>query len=72
MSTICGQPQGGKDQILRLLRIDIKHGEAFDTVEELQAIEEYIKWHKIERIEKRLKGLIPMRFRNQVLEPPTV
>ncbi|WP_411703502.1 IS3 family transposase [Corynebacterium sp. LaCa7] len=30
--------------------MDINHGEAFDTVEELQAIEEYIKWYNIERI----------------------
>ncbi|WP_411339027.1 IS3 family transposase [Corynebacterium kefirresidentii] len=28
----------------------MNHGEAFDTVEELQAIEEYIKWYNIERI----------------------
>ncbi|WP_349819508.1 IS3 family transposase [Corynebacterium marquesiae] len=43
-------PNRGKDQILRLLRIDINRGEAFDMVEELQTIEEYIKWYNIERI----------------------
>ncbi|MHC9804093.1 IS3 family transposase, partial [Corynebacterium diphtheriae] len=42
------------------------------TVEEFtQAVEDYIQWYNTERIQQRLKGLTPMRYRNQALEPLT-
>jgi len=36
-----------------------------------QAINEYIQWYNTERIQQRIKGLTPMQYRNQPLEPPT-
>lgn len=54
------------------LKTEMYHGEVFKTVEEFtQAVEDYIQWYNTERIQQRLKGLTPMRYRNQVLEPLT-
>ena len=54
------------------LKTEMYNGEAFGTVEELtQAIEDYIQWYDTERIQQRLKGLTPMHYRNQALEPPS-
>ena len=54
------------------LKTEMYHGEVFDTVAEFnQAIDEYIQWYNTERIQQRLKGLTPMHYRNQALEPLT-
>lgn len=54
------------------LKTEMYHGEVFKTVEEFtQAVEDYIQWYNTERIQQRLKGLTPMRYRNQALEPLT-
>ncbi|WP_408933190.1 IS3 family transposase [Corynebacterium marquesiae] len=54
------------------LKTEMYHGEVFDTVEDFnQAIDEYIQWYNTERIQQRLKGLTPMHYRNQTLEPLT-
>ena len=54
------------------VKAEMYHGEVFDTVEEFtQAIDEYIQWYNTERIQQRLKGLTPMQYRNQALEPLT-
>ncbi|WP_246875208.1 IS3 family transposase [Corynebacterium sp. Marseille-P3884] len=54
------------------LKTEMYHGEVFDTVAEFnQAIDEYIGWYNTERIQQRLKGLTPMQYRNQTLEPLT-
>ena len=54
------------------VKAEMYHGEVFDTVEEFtQAIDEYIGWYNTERIQQRLKGLTPMQYRNQTLEPLT-
>ncbi|ERJ44518.1 transposase, partial [Corynebacterium pseudodiphtheriticum 090104] len=48
------------------------HGESFTSVEEFyHAIDEYIRWYNHERIQKRLKGLTPVQYRNQTLKPLT-
>ena len=52
------------------VKTEMYHGEVFDTVEDFnQAIDEYIQWYNTERIQQRLKGLTPMQYRNQTLEP---
>ncbi|GAA1181801.1 Integrase core domain protein [Corynebacterium glaucum] len=54
------------------LKTEMYHGEVFGTVAEFkQAIDEYIQWYNTERIQQRLKGLTPMQYRNQTLEPLT-
>lgn len=54
------------------LKTEMYHGEVFDTVAEFnQAIDEYIGWYNTERVQQRLKGLTPMQYRNQTLEPLT-
>ncbi|MBG9244288.1 IS3 family transposase, partial [Corynebacterium belfantii] len=54
------------------LKTEMYHGEVFGTVEEFtQAVEDYIQWYNTERIQQRLKGLTPMHYRNQALEPLT-
>ena len=54
------------------LKTEMYHGEVFDTVAEFnQAIDEYIEWYNTERVQQRLKGLTPMQYRNQTLEPLT-
>ena len=54
------------------VKTEMYHGEVFDTVEDFnQAIDEYIQWYNTERIQQRLKGLTPMQYRNQALEPLT-
>ncbi|MHC9619044.1 transposase, partial [Corynebacterium diphtheriae] len=54
------------------LKTEMYHGEVFKTVEEFtQAVEDYIQWYNTERIQQRLKGLTPMHYRNQALEPLT-
>ncbi|CAB0617473.1 IS3 family transposase [Corynebacterium diphtheriae] len=54
------------------LKTEMYHGEVFGTVAEFtQAVEDYIQWYNTERIQQRLKGLTPMRYRNQALEPLT-
>ncbi|KEX88492.1 Mobile element protein [Corynebacterium pseudotuberculosis] len=54
------------------VKTEMYHGDVFDTVEEFnQAIDEYIQWYNTERIQQRLKGLTPMQYRNQTLEPLT-
>ncbi|MER0106572.1 IS3 family transposase, partial [Corynebacterium sp. KPL2895] len=30
---------------------------------------QHIQWYNTERIQQRLKGLTPMQYRNQTLEP---
>ncbi|TYR20962.1 integrase core domain-containing protein, partial [Corynebacterium urealyticum] len=53
-------------------KTEMYHGEVFDTVAEFnQAIDEYIGWYNTERVQQRLKGLTPMQYRNQTLEPLT-
>jgi putative transposase len=48
------------------------HGEVFNTITALtQAINEYIQWYNTERVQQRLKGLTPIQYRNQTLEPLT-
>ena len=54
------------------LKTEMYHGEVFDTVAEFnQAIDEYIGWYNTERVQQRLKGLTPMQYRNQTLQPLT-
>ncbi|MBG9329668.1 integrase core domain-containing protein, partial [Corynebacterium belfantii] len=54
------------------LKTEMYHGEVFGTVEEFtQAVEDYIQWYNTERIQQRLKGLTPMQYRDQALEPLT-
>ena len=54
------------------LKTEMYHGEVFDTVAEFnQAIDEYIGWYNTERVQQRLKGLTPMQYRNQALQPLT-
>ncbi|MGJ4082155.1 IS3 family transposase [Corynebacterium macclintockiae] len=54
------------------LKTEMYHGEVFDTVADFnQAIDVYIRWYNTERIQQRLKGLTPMQYRNQTLEPLT-
>ena len=53
-------------------KTEMYHGETFTSLEEFyQAIDEYIRWCNHERIQKRLKGLTPMQYRNQTLKPVT-
>lgn len=52
------------------LKTGMYHGESFASLEELyQALDDYIYWYNHGRIQKRLKGLTPMQYRNQTLEP---
>ena len=54
------------------VKTEMYHGEVFGTVAEFnQAIDEYIGWYNTERVQQRLKGLTPMQYRNQALEPLT-
>ena len=54
------------------LKSEMYHGESFTSVEEFyHAIDEYIRWYNHERIQKRLKGLTPVQYRNQTLKPLT-
>ncbi|CAB0654468.1 IS3 family transposase [Corynebacterium diphtheriae] len=54
------------------LKSEMYHGESFDGLEHFrQALDGYIHWYNHERIQKRLKGLAPMQYRNQTLEPLT-
>lgn len=46
------------------------HGESFaDLAKFYQALDDYIYWYNHDRIQQRLKGLAPMQYRNQTLEP---
>lgn len=54
------------------LKSEMYHGESFDSLEHFrQALDKYVHWYNHERIQKRLKGLAPMQYRNQTLEPLT-
>ena len=54
------------------LKTEMYHGETFTSLEEFyQALDEYIRCYNHERIQKRLKGLTPMQYRNQTLEAQT-
>lgn len=44
------------------LKTEMCHGEVFNTVAEFnQAIHNYIQWYNTERIQQRLRGLIPVQ-----------
>lgn len=52
------------------LKSEMYHGETFTNLDEFyHAIDEYIYWYNNERIQKRLKGLTPIQYRSQTLEP---
>ncbi len=58
------------------VKAEMYHGEVFGTVAEFnqaidEYIDEYIGWYNTERVQQRLKGLTPMQYRNQTLEPLT-
>lgn len=54
------------------LKTEMYHGETFTGLDEFyRAIDEYICWYNNERAQIRLKGLTPMQYRNQALEPLT-
>lgn len=54
------------------LKAEMYHGESFTSLDEFyHAIDNYIHWYNNERIQQRLKGLTPMQYRNQTLEPLT-
>lgn len=54
------------------LKTEMYHGETFTSLEAFyHAIDDYIDWYNNERIQQRLKGLTPMQYRNQTLEPLT-
>lgn len=54
------------------LKTEMYHGETFTSLDEFyHALDEYIYWYNHERIQKRLKGLTPMHYRNQTLETQT-
>ncbi len=54
------------------LKSEMYHGETFTSLDEVyHVIDEYIYWYNNERIQKRLKGLTPMQYRSQTLEPLT-
>ena len=54
------------------LKTEMYHGETFTSLAEFyHAIDEYIRWYNHERIQRRLKGLTPMQYRNQTLKPLT-
>lgn len=51
------------------LKSEMYHGESFTDLDAFrQAIDDYITWYNNERLQKRLKGLAPMQYRNQTLE----
>jgi len=50
------------------LKYEIYYLQKFYTYEELrQAIDEYIVFYNTERLQKNLKGLTPIEYRNQTL-----
>lgn len=52
------------------LKAEMYHDESFTSLDEFyQGLDEYIYWYNHERIQIRLKGLTPMQYRNQALEP---
>lgn len=51
------------------LKSEMYHGEAFASIEEFcQAVDDYIFWYNNTRLQKRIKNLAPMQYRNQALE----
>ncbi|WP_323054431.1 IS3 family transposase [Pseudoalteromonas sp. B530] len=52
-----------------LLKSEMYHGHYFDSAEQLMAcIDEYIDYYNNDRIKVKLKGMIPVEYRNQALE----
>lgn len=52
------------------LKTEMYHGETFTSLEAFyHTIDDHIHRYNNERIQKRLKGLTPMQYRNQTLEP---
>ena len=54
------------------LKTEMYHGETFTSLEAFyHTIDDHIHRYDNERIQKRLKGLTQMQYRNQTLEPLT-
>ena len=50
------------------LKAEMYHGEHFASVDEFsEAIDRYITWYNTDRIQERIKGLVPMHYRRQAL-----
>lgn len=54
------------------LKTEMYHGETFTSLKAFyHTIDDHIHRYNNERIQKRLKGLTPMQYRTQTLEPLT-
>lgn len=52
------------------LKSEMYHGERYTSVAEFRlAIDDYIYWYNNHRLQQQFKGLTPMQYRNQTLEP---
>jgi putative transposase len=59
------------ESFFAILKSELFHPEKFETVQSLDtAIERYIDYYNYHRIKLKLKGLAPVQYRNQPLNPP--
>ena len=53
---------------LSIIKSEMYYLKKFNTYEELiQAIDEYIEFYNTKRLQKKLKGMIPIEYRNHTL-----